>query len=117
SEVKLEAGGDVDGRSTFLLNMAPKAGQASKYNRIRAWVDKQTCVALKVQFEINDQPAKELKANAAALKQAGKFWYASEMEAHDLQNGTQTKLRVVGLTPAQSIPVGTFDPHSFFMDN
>ena len=117
TDVKLEAGGDVDGRNVWLLTMAPKAGRASRYNRIRAWVDKQTCVALKVDFDANDQLAKELKATAAGLKQAGKYWYASDVEAHDLQNGTQTKLRVVGLTPAQSIPSGTFDPHSFFMDN
>ncbi len=117
SNVKLEAGGEIDGRPTFLLNMVPAAGKASRYNRIQAWVDKQTCVALKVDFDANDQPVKEIKASAAGLKQTGKFWYATELEAHDLQTGTQTRLRVIGLTPAQSIPTGTFDPHSFFMDN
>lgn len=117
TDVKLDTGGEIEGRATWLLGMAPKAGQASRYNHIRAWVDKQSCVALKVEFDINDQPAKTLKASVAGLKQAGKFWYASDLEAHDLQNNTQTKLRVIGLTPAQSIPAGTFDPHSFFMDN
>ena len=117
SDTQLDAGGDIEGRGTWLLKMTPRAGQASRYNHIRAWVDKQTCVALKVDFDVNDQPAKELKATVAGLKQAGKYWYASEVEAHDLQTGTQTRLRVVGLTPAQSIPSGTFDPHSFFMDN
>jgi hypothetical protein len=117
SEVKLEPAEDLDGRAVWALSMSPRAGQASRYNLVRGWIDRKSCVALKVDFYENGEVRKELRAPASALQQSGTYWYASEAEMSDVKEGTKTRLRVVGVAASNSIPTGYFDPHSFYLGN
>jgi outer membrane lipoprotein-sorting protein len=107
----------LDGRAMWRLDMSPKAAAMSRYSHIRVWVDQASCVALKVEFDVGNQPAKELRAPADALKRFNHYWYVSQVEARDLEQGTRTRLQIQGLTAGTPVPSGTFDPHAFLSDN
>ncbi len=114
---KLEPTAELDGRAVWVLAMRPRAGQASRYTSVRAWVDRKTCVALKVDFYQNDEVLKELRAPATALQQSDKYWYASSIDVRDFKAATRTTLRVVGVASSNSIAANYFSPHSFQLEN
>jgi hypothetical protein len=117
SEVKLEKPETIDQHPVTVALLTPKPGTSSRYSRIRAWVDQKSCVALKVDFYEGDAARKELTAPAASLSKDANYWYVSEATMRDLKEGTQTRLKVVGVTSGAEMPTRLFDPHSFYLGN
>jgi hypothetical protein len=117
ADIKLGTPEALDGRPAWVLEMKPGAAQASRYTHVRAWVDRKTCVALKVGFYQNDELVKELRAPVASLQQTEKYWYASSIDVRDLKAATRTSLRVVSVVANSSVPSAYFSPHSFNQGN
>lgn len=117
SDVKLEKPDTIDQHPVQVAVLTPKPGQSSRYSRIRAWVDQKSCVALKVDFYEGETVRKELSAPAAGLGKAADYWYVSEATMRDLKEGTQTRLRIVGVTSGAELPTRLFDSHSFYLGN
>ncbi|MDE2149477.1 MAG: outer membrane lipoprotein-sorting protein [Gammaproteobacteria bacterium] len=115
AHARLEGGGTLDGRSVERLLLSPRPGEASRYDLIRAWVDRQTCVALKVDFEAGGKPVKQLTAPARALRQSDGYWYLERMQLHDLEQGTSTELRVLGVQSGGKLPSPLFDRNTFYL--
>ncbi|HSW11389.1 MAG TPA: outer membrane lipoprotein-sorting protein [Solimonas sp.] len=110
---RLEPASKIDGRQVHVVTMAAPKGEKADYSMVRLWVDQQTCVALKAEFYNGEQPVKRLTAPVSSLKQAGKLWYASEMEMRDLKEGTYTTMRVTGVIADSDLGSKPFDPNSF----
>lgn len=117
SDGSLEKPEAIEQRPVYVMSFKPKAGQASRYSLLRAWVDQKTCVALKVDFYEGDAPRKQLSAPASALQQSGNYWYLSQATMQDLKDHTSTVLRVVGVSSGTDIATRYFDPHSFYLGN
>jgi hypothetical protein len=105
----------VDGRTTQLVVLLPRSGD-SPYSRIRAWVDDQSCVVLKAEFDHGGKTRKRLSGPASALTQAGHRWYLSRMTMDDLEAGTQTEVRI-GRVDSSDTALATryFDPATFYL--
>jgi len=114
---QLEAPAQLDGRTVDVLAFRPRAAAGSRYSALRAWVDRKTCVALKVDFYEGAAPRKELSASASALARSGSYWYLTQAEMRDLKDGTRTVLRITGVTSGADLAARYFDPHSFYLGN
>jgi hypothetical protein len=114
---KLEAPTQLEGRPVEVLSFHPRAQRDSRYSALRVFVDRQTCVALKVEFYEAAAPRKVLSAPASALAQSGHYWYATQAEMRDLKDGTRTVLRITGVTSGAELAARYFDPHSFYLGN
>ncbi|MDB5985450.1 MAG: outer rane lipoproteinsorting protein [Nevskia sp.] len=117
SDPVLEKPAQIEDRPVYVLLLKTKPAQDSRYTTMRAWVDQKSCVALKVDFYEGDKIRKELTAPAAALQQAGKYWYLSQAKMSDLKENTSTTLKVLGVTSGTELPTRYFDPHSFYLGN
>jgi hypothetical protein len=114
---KLEKPDQIEQRPMNVITFVPKPEQASRYSRLRAWVDQKTCVALKVDFYEGDTQRKELTAPVSALQQSGTYWYLSQATMQDLKDHTTTKLNVTGVNSGGDLASRYFDPHSYYMGN
>ena len=119
SSATLESSTRLDDRSVhvMLFKALPAPNNpASRYSRVRTWVDQKTCMPLKADFYEGDKIRKQLTAPAGALKQSGNYWYLSELEMRDVVDGTKTTLRVLGVTAGHELPGTYFNPHLFYLN-
>jgi hypothetical protein len=114
---KLEKPDQLDQHPMYVASFVPKAEQASRYSRLRAWIDQKTCVAVKVDFYEGDTVRKELTAPVAALQQSGTYWYLGQAQMQDLKDHTDTKLSITGVNSGGDLATRYFDPHSFYLGN
>jgi hypothetical protein len=117
ANVKLDAPAQVDGRPVYVLEIAPRAEDASRYKGIKASVDQKTCVPLAVEFSDPAGVRKTMTVKAADVKQSGGMWYAGEAEIRDVRNSTRTRLRVLGLSNGDKLASRYFNPGTFYLGN
>ena len=104
-------------REVHALSFVPRPEDGSRYRTIRTLVDKQTCVALKVEFSEPAGLRKVLAVKPADLKQSGAHWYTSVAEVRDIKNGTRTQLKVTGVSAGDKLAARYFSPQSFYLGN
>ena len=107
----------VNGRPAQILAFKPTITQGARYSQLRAWVDQQTCVAVKVDFYESDQVRKEFSVPAGGLQQSGTYWYASQAQMRDLKEKTVTTLHLTGVTGPDKLAPAFFEPNSFYLSN
>lgn len=105
----------IESREAQRLSFNPQSSPDSPYSRVQVWVDKQSCVPVKAQFEQNGKLIKELTVPAASLRQAGARWYASEILMRNLKQGTHSALRLGKVTTPVSISDTLFDTTRFYL--
>jgi hypothetical protein len=113
----LDGSAELEGRATTVVSMQPSGAEPAPYSLIRSWVDRQTCVPLKVEFYQGAAVRKRFQASASALRQAGRYWYLGESVMRDLVEGSSTTLRIGKLSGEGGIPGGYFQPDMFFLGN
>jgi len=111
--IQLAGAQALEGRAVHELLLLPPSSEGEPYDSIRVLVDRQTCVPLQAEFRKAGAVRKRLTAPAAALRQAGSHWYASELTLQDLVEGTRTRLRVVGVSAAGKLSASYFHPQQF----
>ena len=100
-----------------VVGVVPTPESASRYSRIRAWIDDASCVALKVDFMEGAAPRKRLTAPVAAIAKAGEYWYVNESTMTDLKLGTRTQLKITGVKSGEDLANRYFDSRNFFLGN
>lgn len=113
--VALAGQGQVGGRTTYRLSMKPTTADQTRYERIDTEVDTQTCVALRAEFYEAGQLRKRLDADPESLQQADGHWYAADAEMSDVQAGTRTTLKVIGVTSGARLSATLFNPKTFYI--
>jgi hypothetical protein len=111
----LEAPQALEQRPAYVLSFKSQPGTPSPYSLVRMWVDQKTCVAVKADFYQNDTVSKQLSAPAAALRQSGRYWYLGQAQMRDLQKGTSSQLRVLGVDSTDELPTRLFEPRLFYL--
>jgi len=94
----------VQNRPSYVLEVRPEDGE-SAYERIKSWVDKETCVSLRAEFyERGDKPRKIMTADSSLLTQKGTIWMTRETLMQDLRDETETVMRVEEVEVDVKIP-------------
>jgi hypothetical protein len=93
-------------RAVYVVETRPADPESSAYESVLSYVDKQTCVALRIEFfEAGGRIRKELVANPDWVRKEGPVWMAHMALMRDLRELTTTQLLVdssdhgVDLTP------------------
>ena len=107
----------VEGRPVRVLEQDNVDDPDQRIVRLVAWVDVETCVALKVDFHDKEGVAKRMVSPAGSLQQSGSHWYAAESVMHDLRAGTHTTLTITGVTSGEDIAGRLFNPQLFYLGN
>jgi hypothetical protein len=95
----------VGGRAAFVTVSRPAEGTDSDYESIRAAVDQETCVPLRVEFFQKGlaEPAKVLTVDPAKVAEVKSGWMPRELRMEDLKGGTSTSLVIEKLEV--SVPI------------
>lgn len=100
---------ELDGRPVYVLAATPATGSGSAYDRIVTHVDRETCVALKIElFEKPGDLAKEMTVAPAQVKRVGERWIPHEVVLRDLHGASQTTLRVQKIVLDIDLPESLF---------
>jgi hypothetical protein len=112
--VKGEGEQKIEGRTVSVLAFTPRAEEQTRYNQIRSYIDAESCVPLKVEFIEGKEVRKQMTVLPKDLKKAsGKHWYAEEAQMADIKDGTQTRIKVLGVTSDSKLASRYFNPQTF----
>lgn len=114
-QAELEQAEHVNGRPAHVLRFKALPGMETRYTTVRAWVDEQTCLVVRAEFNEGRKVAKQLASPAGSLQQAGAAWYVAEYEMRDPQDGTRTVLRVGKVETSVAPSRRHFDPTAFHL--
>ena len=94
--------GSAEERPAFVLESHPVD---SGYERILAYIDKETCVALRTElYENSRRPRKVLIADPAEVRQLEGVWVAHNLLMLDMWDQTQTRLVVESMNAGLELP-------------
>jgi len=99
----------LDGRPVYVVNSYP--GDTSGYDKIASFIDKQTCVTLKVElYERGHQLRKTLTVDPASITPVGDIQVPRELVMHDLREKTETRLVIDEIRTGEPLDDALFDP-------
>ncbi len=95
----------LDGRAVYVLESQPPEADGSAYERVRAYVDRATCMVSRAElFEPGDKLRKVMTADPGRYRQLGSVWVTRELLLRDLRDGTQTLMVVETFDVDAEIP-------------
>lgn len=101
----------VGERGVFVLATEPEGTDASAYQRVLTYIDRETCTVLRSEFfERGERPRKILEADLASLVQDGDHWTARTYTMRDQLNDTMSWLRIVESELDGDLPDRLFNP-------
>jgi hypothetical protein len=101
----------VGERTAWVLETQPDPGEASSYVRVLAFIDPETCLALRTElYESEEEPRKVLLADPASFSREGERWMARDFEMRDLRDETASRLRVLEVEHDADVPDRIFSP-------
>lgn len=99
----------LDGRPAYVIEARVPEASASAYRRGVSWIDRETCVPLKVElYEAGDRLRKVLSAPAARIEKHGNGWLPHELVMVDQRDQTRTVLSVEKIEVGAEVPDRTF---------
>jgi hypothetical protein len=108
----------VGERPAYVLQVVPAPEVGSSYERVRAWIDRASCVPLRMEFVAKGGAlAKELVTDAATLAQRGELWLASGFLLRDLHEQTETQLRLGEIEVDVDLPDRLFSERALAQGN
>ncbi|RIK95888.1 MAG: hypothetical protein DCC71_22920 [Proteobacteria bacterium] len=108
----------VAGRASYLVQLVPPPESGSSYERVRAWVDRESCVPLRMEFVAKGGSlAKELTTDPKTLAQHGALWLASGFRLRDLHEQTETALELGEIEIDAELPDKLFSERALAQGN
>jgi hypothetical protein len=105
----------IAGRDAWKLEIMPTNGDSGNYKRVESWVDKATCVSLKMDFyESDSKLRKTLIGNPETLTEIDSRWLLTEQTMTDLDEETSTVLTIHKISYDPSISRQHFHKKRFF---
>jgi len=99
----------LDGRPVYVVNSYP--GDTSGYDKISSYIDKQTCVTLKVElFERGHQLRKTMTVDPADIQPVGDIQVPRALVMRDVRDKTQTRLVIREIRTGDPLDDALFDP-------
>ncbi len=92
-------------RPVYVLASTPAPEDGSPYESVISFIDKKTCVALKIEsYEPGGRLRKVISVEPTQLEQEGGIWFAREVLVRDLRDETQTVMLVEEIEVDQPLP-------------
>lgn len=114
--VERQPDGEWAGRATHVVTLKPPA--ESEYGEVRAWIDVDTCVPLKLElYGRGGMLAKELTADPSSLARHGDVWVAHALLLRDLQERTETRVDLGKLEIDTDVPDKLFSERALTQGN
>jgi hypothetical protein len=110
---KDEAVESLDGREAIRISFSGEPDAGSVYTGVVAWIDRQSCLPLQVEFKQGDEVLKRMSAPAASLTAISGTWYAKELRMLDLRTQAYTVI-VTNDVHVGGRSDGVFDPERFY---
>ena len=102
---------ELDGRDIYVLESVNNAGGDVTYPRIKMYVDKSTCVTIKMKLYGNGERVRKIfSVDTDSVRRINDSWIPYKMTMRDKRNMTETRLVVHETEFDTSLPDGTFDP-------
>ena len=99
----------LDGRPVHVINSYPEGD--SGYEKIKTYIDTETCVALKTElFENNHQLRKMLTVNPSDIKKEGTIHVPRILLMQDLRDKTETRMVIQEIKTDAVLEDDLFDP-------
>lgn len=115
-EVQKLADAEVAGRDVDVLQVTAVPGEQSAYERLKFYIDKPTCVPLKVEFFASgDTPGKRLSADVDSLRQIGERWVATRLTMRDLEQKTHTLMEITAIKFDEHVNAAVFNRRGFYL--
>lgn len=111
SDLKAEQFPDstLSGRDVYVFNSYPSG--ESGYEKIGTSIDKQSCIALKMElFEKGHKLRKELTIDPASISKEGNIHVPTDILMRDLRDKTETRLLVKNVSTGVELEDSLFDP-------
>lgn len=113
--VAIEGTTKINGRPVYKLHFHTPPDSRIAYSTIAVWVDKKTCVPLRVDFIRDGEVIKRMTVPKGALeKTANGYWYPSRIEMTDLVDNLTSVMRIQSLKKLEKPRQSLFDPESFY---
>lgn len=108
----------VEGRPSRVVQLVPAPDSGSSYERVKTWLDRDTCVPLRMEFVAKGGAlAKELTTDPATLAQHGAIWTASSFRLRDLHEQTETALTLGAIEVDADLPDRLFSERALAQGN
>jgi Outer membrane lipoprotein-sorting protein len=83
------------GRPVYVLAGTPAAEDGSSYERVVSYIDRETCVVLRIDsYEQDAKLRKILRADPASVEKSGDVSIATAFELEDVLDGTRTRVAI-----------------------
>jgi hypothetical protein len=83
------------GRAVYVIAGVPAAEEGSSYERVVSYVDRETCVVLRIDsYEPGAKLRKILRADPASVEETGELQFARALELEDVLDGTRTRVAI-----------------------
>jgi hypothetical protein len=113
----LDADETIGGRPVHVLSALPGSSDSAKFTRVRAWVDQESCVTLRMDFFEGQTVRKRLSVDPKSLRRDGAYWYASQLQVSDLSQKTSTRLQMLEIHTDAPLAERLFSPATFYIVN
>ncbi len=110
----LEDAGEIGRRAVDWIAFDPREQHDTRFDRIRVAVDRETCVALRIEFFENGAVGKRYEAAPERLRQFDTHWYAEFAQMRNLKQETHTTLEVQEVSSGDALSNRYFMPKTFY---
>jgi hypothetical protein len=95
----------VAGRAVYVLAGTPPVEEASAYERVVTFIDRETCVVLRIDsYEPGAKLRKTLHADPASVEKTGDLAIAKSLELQDILDGTRTRVSIDAIRLDTDLP-------------
>lgn len=110
----LEDAAEIEQRTVDWIAFDPREQQQdTRFDRARVAVDRETCVALRIEFFENGTVVKRYEADPKRLRQVDTHWYAEFAQMRNLKQETHTTLEVQDVSSGDALSNRYFMPMTF----
>ena len=100
---------ELSGHPVYVINSYP--GANSGYEKIGTMIDKETCVALKMElYEQGHKLRKEMLVDPASIRAVGDIHVPADLVMRDLRDKTETRLLIENIKTDVPLEDDLFDP-------
>lgn len=85
---------ELANRPVYVMETYPQPDAESEYDKFVSWIDKKTCVVLREDSWLQDEPTKRMTVEIGSLEKVNGIWVARKSQVDDLDNGTRTDVTV-----------------------
>ena len=105
----------IGDRPTHIFSFTPLEGAETRYTKVHAWIDEQSCLLIRADFREGDKVIKRLTAPPGSVVKTGNKWVITMLKMDDLQTGTHSELIFDEVTLDEELSAQRFNPKSFYL--